>query len=113
MPHCIIDYSKELETTISPSQLIEAVFKGAVEAALFSEKDIKVRASSFENYKLPTTVEHFIYVCIRILSGRTQAQRKSLSDTVSFELKKLTLKSVSLSIEVVDMERESYTKELI
>ena len=76
MPHCIIEYSKELENEITPSQLLKKVYQGTLKSNLFIDTDIKTRTISFENYQTGNKKISFINITIRILSGRTQEQKK-------------------------------------
>ncbi len=110
MPHCIIEYSANLAHTVKPSQLISAVYNGAFNAQLFEEHDIKVRAMCFDDYQSGSVKADFIHVIARILSGRSLEQRQSLSKAILAELKLLNCTATSLTVEVVDIERESYAK---
>ena len=110
MPHCIIEYSAQLTSTIKPSQLISAVHNGAFSTELFDEHDIKVRAMSFDDYQSGSIKANFIHVIARILSGRTLIQRQALSNAIVSELSFLNCSSTSITVEVVDIERESYAK---
>ena len=106
MPHCIIEYSSDLDD----SKLIDSVHKGALNSSLFNELDIKTRSIPFNNYKTGTTNHSFVHVTARILSGRTLEQRSTLSHCILTELQSLNYFSTSLTVEVIEMERESYAK---
>ncbi|MBT3315101.1 MAG: 5-carboxymethyl-2-hydroxymuconate Delta-isomerase [Anaerolineae bacterium] len=113
MPHCIIEHSKELGNSISPAKLIIAVHQGAFEAGLFREKDIKTRILSFKDYQVGSTKLNFIHVTVRILAGRSEEQRAILSNAVLSELEKLSLSSTSLTVEICEIDKESYAKKLV
>ena len=110
MPHCIIEYSKSLEDCTLPKQLMDAVLKGAIKSDLFELDHIKIRTQSYENYQRASERLSFIHVTLKILSGRTTEQRKFLSQLVAEEFGKLTVVGVTITVEVIEMERESYTK---
>jgi len=110
MPHCIIEYSKDLEEIIKPSQLLTAVYNGALSSKLFKSDDIKSRTLSFEHFQSGTIKSSFVHVTTKILSGRTLEQRVTLSNSIIAELKKLDLTSSSLTVEIVDIEKSSYAK---
>ncbi len=110
MPHCIIEYSKDLEGEIEPSRLISAVHKGAVLSELFDESHIKTRTRSYVNYQTGTGDNAFIHVTARILSGRTVEQKKSLSNCILEQLKELRLSEVTITVQICDIEKETYTK---
>lgn len=113
MPHCIIEYSSNLSPALSLEQLVESVHLGALESDLFELDDIKTRATSYEHFKLGGDTEHFIHVTVRLLSGRTQQQKNRLSQLVLKQLADLELLSISLSVEVCDINRETYAKQVL
>ena len=111
MPHCIIEHS----STINPEQLNNKVFLGALNSELFEAdgRDIKVRSIAYENYQTGTEKEDFIHVMVRILSGRSDTDKAMLSETVMTQLLSLSLSSASITVEVVDMDRNSYAKVVV
>ena len=106
MPHCIIEYSKNLEA----AQLIDAVYQGARKSKLFEDDDIKSRTMEFDHYQSGSTKNSFVHVTTKILSGRNLEQRSMLSRLILSELESLSIQSTSLTVEVVEMERTSYAK---
>lgn len=111
MPHCIVEHS----STIPNEELNKKVFKGALESQLFEAdgSDIKVRSISYQHYQTGTKHEDFIHVTVRILSGRSDDNKKKLSQSVLSQLKTLPLSQASLTVEIVDMDRSSYSKCLV
>ncbi|MFV8463349.1 5-carboxymethyl-2-hydroxymuconate Delta-isomerase [Vibrio campbellii] len=111
MPHCIIEHS----STINAEQLNNKVFLGALNSELFEAdgRDIKVRSIAYENYQTGTEKEDFVHVTVRILSGRNDTDRAMLSETVMTQLLSLSLSSASITVEVVDMDRNSYAKVVV
>lgn len=55
----------------------------------------------------------FVHVTLKILSGRNTEQKLCLSGAVLESLKTLGLTSVSITVEVVDIDRGSYAKILV
>ncbi len=116
MPHCIVEYSQELAQEIDINELMSNVFKGAVKSLLFSSTDIKVRAIPYNHFYTENTAQgansqqRFIHICCKILSGRTLDQRNNLSKTILSQLTIFAASSVSISVEIVNIERESYHK---
>ena len=111
MPHCIIEHS----STINAEQLNNKVFLGALNSELFEAdgRDIKVRSIAYENYQTGTEKEDFIHVTVRILSGRSDTDKAMLSETVMTQLLSLSLSSASITVEVLDMDRNSYAKVVV
>lgn len=110
MPHCIIEYAKTLENQVKPATVVNAVFLGAFQSNLFKPEDIKTRAMAFEHHQTGHQKQNFIHVTMKILAGRDQQQRTMLAEKVLAELNKMNLKSISLTVEVVAIEAESYAK---
>ena len=110
MPHCIIEYSKEIEKSVEPKQLINAVYQGALMSDLFKADDIKTRSIGYDNYQAGSIKKAFIHVSVKIFSGRTLEQKKTLSSSIMSQLKMIDFPSILLTIEVLDIEKESYGK---
>lgn len=114
MPHCIIEYADQALINTSQQQLIDAVLSGAKKSGLFELDHIKLRTQSYECYqKGDVKNSAFIHVTMRILQGRTVKQRRELSEFVLFELKSLSLKAVTLTVEIIEMETASYSKAVL
>ncbi len=110
MPHCIIEYSKEIEDKIKPIELIKKVYQGALKSNLFKDKDIKIRTISFTDYQTGNKKINFIHVTVKILSGRSQELRALLSNLILNELKNINIKSISITVEICEIENKSYSK---
>ncbi|KGJ96015.1 5-carboxymethyl-2-hydroxymuconate Delta-isomerase [Colwellia psychrerythraea] len=113
MPHCIIEHSSSIES----NTLIPLVFNASMESSLFEKNgsDIKVRVLPVEHYQTgavqsASSPADFIHVTMRILSGRKTEQKLMLSKLVLESLTTLALKGCSTSVEVVDIDRASYSK---
>jgi 5-carboxymethyl-2-hydroxymuconate isomerase len=113
MPHCIVEYSKELERQIHPSALMAAAYQGAVKSGLFAEENIKSRAIAYSIFQTGDKKPDFIHVTLRIFSGRTLEQRKALSHQVMAEFEVLPLPALTVTIDICEMVKETYTKKLI
>lgn len=113
MPHCIIEYSQDMESIVQPVKLVEAVHKGVTNSDLFETSHIRIRAVPYENYISGYQVDYFVHTTLKILSGRNQQQKKTLSELVLRELEEIGLSAISITIEVADIERETYVKRII
>ena len=109
MPHLIIEYAAPLAQETDIQGLVDAAFAGAEASGLFSADHIKVRATPVEHYTTGGTNQPFVHVEIKLLSGRTGAQKKDLAARV---LENLTTKlpTTAISVETNDLDRESYSK---
>lgn len=110
MPHCIIEYSESIKTEIDMDSLLDTVLGAVSETGLFERSSIKVRAIGYEFYKSGMSGQSFIHVCIKILSGRSEQQKETLSNAVLSELSKVGEEIRSITIDVVDMEAACYSK---
>ncbi|MDO6563372.1 5-carboxymethyl-2-hydroxymuconate isomerase [Amphritea sp. 1_MG-2023] len=108
MPHCIVEHSASL----NGEDLLPLVFQGALNSNLFAAdgRDIKVRAQAYRVYQTGNTSSDFIHVVLKILSGREEADKQKLSLLVLEELCGLNLTACSITVEVIDMDRDSYVK---
>ncbi len=111
MPQCIIEHSPDFES----DQLVREVFTAALNSTLCEPdgKDIKVRALSFRSYLTGPENSAFIHVVLKIQSGRTLEQRSDLSGSVVAQLRTLGFSGISITAEVVEMERGSYCKMVV
>ena len=112
MPHCIIEYAKPLEARLNPTELLNAVYEGASLSGLFEGPDIKTRAIAYEAFLTGAEKSAFIHVTARILNGRSLEQKQRLSSTVVKRLADLGLADISITVEIVEMESDSYAKYL-
>ena len=93
---------------------MHAVFDGSLHSQLFlpNGADIKVRAIAYQNFKLGDGKTSFVHVVVKILAGRTDEQKQRLSQEIIKKLSGLGHQDISITVEVVDMERQSYQKHL-
>ena len=113
MPHCIIEYSAPLCEITPAATLIDAVYRAACDSDLFDNSHIRVRATAYHDYIAGYAADNFIHVTLRILSGRSQQQKSRLTDSVRERLCGLGLSSVSVSVDIRDIDRETYARTVI
>jgi 5-carboxymethyl-2-hydroxymuconate isomerase len=81
-----------------------------------AEFDIKSRAVKVETFKVGTALNEraFVHVKLALLSGRSGQTKKQLSESLLAVLQDLcqwpTGIEVQLAVEILDIDRESYTK---
>lgn len=113
MPHCIVEYSQNLEQEVAPADWLEAVKNACIASQLFSVEDIKLRSLPFKNYISAGPEDAFVHVTIRLLSGRSSEQKKDLSERILASLLSLPVSNISLSVEMRDMDRDCYSKRVV
>lgn len=117
MPHIVIEYTPNLGTLPFDAMLASATRALADSPEVQDEADLKARVLRAEHYRvgLQDGGRAFLHVQLRILAGRTPEAKADLSRRVAAALRAhlpdfgpgLT---AYLSVEVVDMDRGSYTK---
>lgn len=113
MPHFIVEYASPLQHKVALPALQQAIWQAAERSGLFIGPDIKIRLLPYQDYQVGTVRTDFIHVTARILSGRSAEQRQQLAATVLAQVVALGLEAVSLTVEVVEIERQSYAKQLL
>ncbi|MBJ7551348.1 5-carboxymethyl-2-hydroxymuconate Delta-isomerase [Marinomonas ostreistagni] len=113
MPHCIIEYSQNLEQEVPPLDWMESVQQACIESQLFLPADIKLRAFACKHFITGGVQDAFVHVSVRMLSGRTKQQKSELSQSVLDALSRFSVKQVSLSVEIIEMDNDSYLKKVI
>lgn len=108
MPHLIIEYAQPLEHELDVQKLAETAFDGAVASELFTPANIKSRCHPVDAYCIGGEKQNFIHVNVKLLPGRTEDQKKMLSEKV-FDAVKAFAGDVKTSVEVHDLP-EAYTK---
>ena len=108
MPHCIVEHA----SVLSGAELNRLVFLGALDSGLFEPdgSDIKVRSMAYEQYSVGGESKAFVHVSLKILSGRDALEKKILSQCVLSRLGEMSLVDVHASVDVIDMDRDSYLK---
>lgn len=113
MPHFIVEYAQSQTNDITVEKLQSAVFEGALLSDLFGIDDIKVRLIPFTHFQVGQTDKAFIHVTARILPGRTNEQKQQLSQGILQQLHTMALDNISLTVEVVDIDKSSYAKAVL
>ena len=113
MPHLIIEYSSGLDKRKDIKKLMETVYDAAVASEVMNPADIKVRAIPFSYYRLHDSQDTFVHTTCRLLAGRTPEQKIKLADFLRKNIAYLRPDVYSISVEIVDMDPESYKKRLL
>lgn len=119
MPHIIIETSKNIlaSESLKIGQEIQQIMKKIVEGN-FDPDQCKIRVINYENYivGIEENDENFIHISIKILAGRAVEVRQKLASQ-SFEFVnnfyknlKLSQKRCDISIDIIEMNRETYQK---
>ncbi|WP_252176881.1 5-carboxymethyl-2-hydroxymuconate Delta-isomerase [Endozoicomonas sp. 4G] len=113
MPHCIIEYSSGIEHKCSIRDLVSAVHQGALESGLFKTEDIKSRAIACEYFQTAQPEQSFVHITVRIMRGRTAAQKKDLSQQVLSAADRIIPMVNILTVEILDIDTDCYSKRVV
>lgn len=108
MPHFIIECSENVLEISSAENIMETVYSVAESSGLFAKGDIKVRIAPYSLYKLAEGKHHFLHVFAYIMEGRTQEQKKVLSERIIEQLNLLLPELSVLSMNISDFELIGY-----
>ncbi|OPK09126.1 5-carboxymethyl-2-hydroxymuconate Delta-isomerase [Pseudomonas sp. VI4.1] len=116
MPHLHMEYTANLPELNADVALIRLNNALVASGQFAAEFDIKSRAVKVETFKVGTalTERAFVHVKLALLSGRSGQIKKQLSDSLLAVVQDLcqwpTGIEVQLAVEILDIDRESYTK---
>ena len=112
MPHFIIECSENTLTLEDPKEIIDSVYEVAMDSGLFAKSGtggIKVRINSYKHYTTVGNDDDFLHVFANIMEGRTQIQKKKLSDSIVRKLKSMFPSIPIISINIRDFEKSTYS----
>ena len=110
MPHIIIEYPAQRVNHSKVDAILQTIHHAIAESGLFKADQIRTRAYAFKNFTNAGGSEPFIHIQARIKSGRDVANKKQLSNVILEGLSALNIPVSVITIEIIDMERESYGK---
>ena len=110
MPHIIIEYPAQWVNHSKVDAILQTIHHAIAESGLFKADQIRTRAYAFKNFTNAGGSEPFIHIQARIKSGRDVANKKQLSNVILKGLSALNIPVSVITVEIIDMERESYGK---
>ncbi|POA24745.1 MULTISPECIES: 5-carboxymethyl-2-hydroxymuconate Delta-isomerase [unclassified Pseudomonas] len=119
MPHLHMEYTANLPQLNADVALIRLNNALVGSGQFAAEFDIKSRAVKVETFKVGTSMGEraFVHVKLALLSGRSPQIKKQLSDSLLAVLQDLCEwpagVEVQLCVELLDIDRDSYTKTAI
>ena len=116
MPHLMIEVSDNLRQPLAQAGLLAAAHHALLDSGVFDGPDVKSRLVWRDEFLVGRTgtAEGFVHASLELLSGRTDAQRRQLSDAVVQALVARLSQGlgvpVQVSCDVRDMNRDAYAK---
>lgn len=118
MPHLHMEYTANL-TDLNADVALMRLNNTLVGSGQFAEFDIKSRAVEVDTFKVGTALAEraFVHVKLALLSGRSAEIKKQLSESLLAVVQELcewpTGVEVQLCVEILDIDRDSYSKTAI
>ncbi len=120
MPHITIEVSPEL-TDFDSHRALERVNRALADSGQFDDADIKSRVLRLREVRIGAAgaPQGFVHATLRLLAGRNQATRAVLSATLlealvdSLPASADGPRSVQVSVDVVEMDRSAYAKQIV
>ncbi|GAB6070396.1 hypothetical protein JCM30760_14930 [Thiomicrorhabdus hydrogeniphila] len=137
MPHIIIEYSADsIEKYNLPCAhkkdglpqgmpgLVNSIFDSVANTQVVNPNNIKIRAYKADCYKLGLEQTGFIHVVCKTHTGKTEIEKQLLSQSILSALtasvktdatqdKAILKHDVVITVEVVEMQTNSYTKAIV
>ncbi|NER61901.1 5-carboxymethyl-2-hydroxymuconate Delta-isomerase [Pseudomonas sp. MAFF212428] len=119
MPHLHLEYSDNLKQLDVEKTLLRLNHTLVGSGQFAQELDIKARAQAFAQFRVGVAPVARAFACVRLalLSGRSSEVKQQLSSSLLEVLKEavhdVSGLEVQLSVEVTDMDRDSYVKVLL
>ena len=114
MPHCIIEYTPN--TPIDTRELLQTAHQVMIDSGLFGVADIKTRAVLVNDFVLGASSVNegdFVHVTVRLLDGRTMAQKQALTSSMVKTLRTRLPEVSCITTDIIDMVRDSYAKDVV
>lgn len=109
MPHLIIEYSASLH--IDVDTLMDSLRSTMIDSGLFRPEAIKVRAQSYEDYRLDPNYQGFVHLEVKILDGRSATQKTTLAKALQKCTQTLiNKKDINISTAICEMDKTCYQK---
>ena len=117
MPHIVVEYSANLESDLSPQQLIAAIHAAALETGVFPLGGTRTRAERRDMFVVAdgNPDNAFVAISARIGEGRDAPTRKRVADALMSVLKRETegafrKRGLALSVEVQEIDGAASVK---
>lgn len=113
MPHCIIEFAKDLASELHVDELITTTHQAVFSSGLFDKEDIKTRAIAYEHYQTGSSKKPFVHVTVKILDGRDPKQKSNLAEVILHQIAAMFFNEISITVDVKEIDRETYRKYVI
>jgi len=110
MPHIILEYAEQLADDGEVDAMLRAIHDSVADSGLFKANQIKTRAYPFRGFTNAGGGDPYIHVQARIKLGRDADNKQRLGEAVLAGLSTLKIPASVITVEIIDMDRDSYGK---
>lgn len=110
MPHIIVEYAEEALEQFPINEILMSIHNSITDSGLFKANQIRTRAYPFRHFTNAGGSDPFIHIQARIKSGRDTENKKQLGEVILSGVKQLEMPISVVSVEIIDMDRDSYGK---
>jgi len=110
MPHIIVEYAEDALKQFPINEILMSIHQSISDSGLFKANQIRTRAYPFVNFTNAGNTDPYIHIQARIKSGRDADNKKQLGEVILVGLKLLEIPVSVVTVEIIDMDRESYGK---
>lgn len=112
MPNLVMEYSNSVDERVNVQGLLEDLHQVAIQSGLFDIASIKSRALRCHNWLIGEEGDSvdFIHLSFELLDGRSAEQKRELSRQLMEVLVQQASHVRSLTVNIRDMDKESFQK---
>lgn len=112
MPNLVLEYSNSVEERVNVQGLLEDLHKTALDSGLFELSSVKSRTLRCHNWLIGEAGDSldFIHITFELLAGRTQDQKRALSQHLMAVLQEQASHVHSLTVNIRDMDVDCFQK---
>lgn len=110
MPHCIIEYSHDLQIKFKQSNFSHLISTKLIDSNLFDPNTIKIRAKQYDDYLVANSSKPFIAISIKLMPGRSSTQLQSLATHIIKAIESNLDFFVEITIEFMEIQPQFYFK---
>lgn len=112
MPNVVMEYSNSIEERVNVQALLEDLHQVTIQSGLFEARDVKSRTLRTHHWLIGDLDDSvgFIHVTLELLDGRSDEQKRALSEALMQALQAKAAFVASLTVNIRDMDRGCFQK---
>jgi len=110
MPHFIIECNQNTSKVLDGATMVQKVFDVALHSGLFAKTNIKSRLKIYDESLVAGEDHDFVHVWGYIRQGRSDEQKRALSENIVKTIKALYPDIFLVSCDIRELDEGSYVK---